>query len=220
MSTQYKTRTERACTAVRLECASHVMEDSCRTLKILGFSIASVRPNSIVLRDVPESDIKKLTEASLLHGFRIAELIGEKVLMHQEKVVPKKPLRLAIYKGDWLFSELTEETHPFVHVTQVSRGRSASGDEVQVFELNFHDHAGTLPDVRTLEGPAVVKLELRPATVEDYERLDMIPPSDLSDPVQDYKAPEGQGVPDPTLAPQSGNAPLPQAAPLDMRHWQ
>ena len=220
MSTQHKTRTERACTAIRLECASHVMEDTCRTLKAQGFSIASVRPNSIVLRDVPESDIGKLTEASMLHDFRIAGLFGEKVLMHPEKVIHKKPLRLAVYKGDWLFSELTENTHPFVHVVQVSQGKSASGGEVQVFELNFHDHAGTMPDTRTLIGPELVKLELRPATVEDYERLDMIPPSDLSDPNQGYKAPEGQGIPDPTMVPQSGNAPLPQASPLDMRHWQ
>jgi hypothetical protein len=153
--------------------------------------------NSIVLRDVRESEIQNIEVIADSYGMQITSKVGPCKFIEREVPEVRKAFKLSVEPDRWYVAENLEDTFPFVLVrdVRIERERTGSNDEDQVIEMDFYGPQHQLPVTQTVSSREAAKYGLRPATDEDFEYADMIiPVSELSRTRTPYEQ-GGHGIP-------------------------
>jgi len=181
--------------AISLEGPSDTLQEAQGTLQVAGFLVEAVGKNSILLRHVPQTQLRNLAVVLDKYGLRVANASGDMRFVKPEKKRVRKAFKLNLRAGRWYFADNIEESFPFVLVRDVSIEKTGNnGDEDQVLDLEFYGPNHVMPIRQTVSSREAAKYGLRPATEEDFEQVDMITPTteELVLPVQ----PGGHGIPD------------------------
>jgi hypothetical protein len=199
--------------AVSLEGPSANLQDAQASLKLAGLTVDTVGQNSILLRDVRESSMENVGSIAQAHALRVVGAYGKKMFIHREKAQTRKAFKLSLEEGKWYFAENLEETYPFIVVRDVHIEKTGNnGDEDQVLDLEFYSPDHAMPVRQTVTSREAAQYGLRPATEEDFEKVDMIlPVSELS--TLQLPNSDSHGIPDDTVQVDETPNPTPSQLP-------
>jgi len=122
-----------------------------------------------------------IEEAITECGCTIEALQGEKDLPLAKPPRRVRAFKLALDEGKWYFAENAEDIYPLVLVRRQQLTKVADDQggerEVQSFLLEMIDPDDGMPYQIEAEAKHVSQLGLRPATLDDFEDRDMVPPT-------------------------------------------
>jgi len=182
--------------AVALEGPANVLQEAQASLRIAGLQIEAMGANSIVLRDVRESEIENVEVIAESYGMAVTAKVGPCKFVQREVKEVRKAFKLSLETDRWYVAENLEDTFPFVLVRDIRIEKTGSnGDEDQVIEMDFYGPQHQLPVTQTVSSREAASYGLRPAADEDFEAADMIVPvSELSRTRTPYEQ-GGHGIP-------------------------
>lgn len=174
---------EQGYAAVLLTGASSVIESVAKTLSVIGERVVETSDSTILLQDVRSSHLPNIETVVAENNMTLATHGERKFLVQVPKVV-KKAFKLNLKHGKWYFADNIEEDFPFVlirdsRIEDLNDGRSHHGDidQVQMLDLEFHSTDGEMPIREIMSSVEAARFGLRPATEDDFEDHDMIPPA-------------------------------------------
>ncbi len=175
-------KTEKGWTAMVISGSEKGLQRAGRRLGSLGYPLFTTSQYRAVVDDVRESSLPALQAVVAECGCSIEALQDEKeiALPRAAQPRPKRAFRLNLDEGKWYFAENAEDIYPlvFVRKQEIVKQADDQGDEreVQTFLLELFNPEDGMPYRIDAESKHVSRLGLRPATIEDFEELDMIPP--------------------------------------------
>lgn len=137
------------------------------------------RDNALLVSDVAEHeliDIEKTAQANGVwveqvrdsHMVRLAEEAEDPNAVKQ----PKQP-NLELIEGGWY--KTNNKSLPLIHVIKVRNEIQPDGIQLWLFEVDFVA-ADALPQPATLSAEQLKSYSPKPASIDDFENLDIIPP--------------------------------------------
>ena len=174
---------EQGYTAVLLRGPSSAIEAVASTLSVLGERVVETSDTTILLQDVRDSHLPAIEAAAKSNRMTVS-VHGERTFLVQVPREIKKAFKLNLKQGKWYFADNIEEDFPFVlvrdsRIEDVNDGRPHHGDvdQVQMLDLEFHSPDGEIPIREVMSSADAAQFGLRPATEDDFEGYDMIPPA-------------------------------------------
>lgn len=156
------------------------LKRAARRLMHLGYALFTTSDFRAVLDDVRASSLPAIEEVLAECGCTIEAVHDEKDIEVQvPKARPRRAFRLSLQPGKWYFAENAEDENPLVFVRDQSIKKVADGEgeqEVQVFLVELFNPDDGLPVKAEFESRELVKFGLRPATINDFRDLDLVPP--------------------------------------------
>jgi len=192
----YVTKQTPGYAAVSLEGPRDSLQEAQASLKLAGLTVDTVGRNSILLRDVREASMGNVSTIAEAHGMQVVGAYGKKMFVQREQLVSRKAFRLSLEPDKWYFAENLEETYPFIVVRDVRIEKTGNnGDEDQVLELEFYGPDHAMPIHQLVTSREAAQYGMRPATEDDFEKMDMIVPvSELS--TLQLPGSDSHGIPD------------------------
>jgi hypothetical protein len=183
-------------TAVAIEGPASALQEAQASLRIAGLQIEAISSNSIVLRDVRESELSNIEVIAASYGMKVTSLVGPCQFIERVVKETRKAFKLAVEPDRWYVAENLEETFPFVLVRDVRIEKTGdNGDADQLIDVEFYGPNHALPVKQTVSSREAASYGLRPALDEDFEQADMIVPvSELSRTRTPYEK-GGHGIP-------------------------
>lgn len=167
-----------AVTALLISGSSKSIEDAVDALAQIGYSVNQVSAHSAVVENVLDRAVPDIQWAVETLGCSVEGEYGREEI---EPAFPrkKKAFKLALQEGKWYFAERAEDVFPLVLVRSSEIAKTATDgveEESQIFTLELLGPDDGIPYQVKISSPQIAKWGLRPATVEDFEELDIIPP--------------------------------------------
>ena len=184
--------------AVTLEGPSANLQEAQASFKLAGLIVDTVGQNSILLRDVHTASMENVNTVAEAHDLHVGGAYGEKMFVEREQVQTRKAFKLSVEKDKWYFAENLEDDYPFVVVRDVNIHKTGNnGDTDQELVLEFYGPDHTMPVQQTVTSREAAQYGMRPATEEDFDKMDMIVP--LSE-ISTLQLPgDNHGIPDDTI---------------------
>ncbi len=175
------TKEEPGFSAISVEGPSDRLPELHAALQTAGFAVDSMGANTVLIRDVRAKDVEVLQTVSAEFGASVAKSFGQKTFLKREAAPVRKAFRLNLEPGRWYVAENGDDTFPFVLVRDVRvEALGRNGDDVQVVDLEFHSPDKSMPIPQEVDSRTVAQYALRLATEEDFAKLDMVTPIEVS----------------------------------------
>lgn len=133
------------------------------------------RANALMVADVTDDELDGLVREASAHGVQVDQVCNTRgVLVAAENEVeqPKQP-DLSILSGNWY--RTNQEAFPLIHVVEARNQVDHDGVVLWLFDVDF---VGTdaLPQQATVDADQLKSYKPKPATLDDFEELDIAPP--------------------------------------------
>ncbi len=135
------------------------------------------RDNAMTVEEVAEPEMATLTRIAKDNGLHVTQVRGTHEVHLATDEPTKKMVKLDLLAGSWY--RTNQESFPLVHVTQVWNQMSPEGEEMWLFDVDLVA-SGTLPMPATMTAEQLSEYKPKPATVEDFDALDIAPPAGFS----------------------------------------
>lgn len=132
------------------------------------------RNNAMLVKDVVEEDLPHLERLADSYGVWVDQVQGvREVVAAEEKKEEEESLpEVDVAPGYWY--KINQDAYPLLHVISI---RSERGDEgkIWLYECDLVG-PGAMPMPMTFNSETLKKYKPKPASLEDFEELDIIPP--------------------------------------------
>jgi hypothetical protein len=158
---------QRAVTAINLHGGQEAIGSAKGRLEAAGFRLSPTGEYSILLENVLHGDLLEVDAIAAEHGLAL-EAFGEKEIT--TRTAAPKAFKLNLEPGKWYWADNLEDTTPLIFVKDVE-----ATSDAQMLTLEYLAPEG-LPVPVTVDSREAVEYGFRPATVEDFERYDLVAP--------------------------------------------
>jgi hypothetical protein len=139
------------------------------------------RANALLVRDVTEAELEEVHTLADAHTLTVAQVRDTRTVRiaedaESEAVPQDKQPKLDLLQGNWY--KTNQDAFPLMHVLLVRNEIDPYGQQLWLFDVDFVA-PDQLPMQATIDAVKLKGLNPKPASVEDFEVLDLIPPADL-----------------------------------------
>lgn len=164
--------------AVLLTGSDQALGDTMEALRQAGYEVSRTSSHNAIVENVLDRSLEDVRWAAEQLGCSVEGVYGEHEL---EPIAPrmKKAFKLSLQEGKWYFAENAEDIFPLVLVREIKIEKIATDgveEESQNFTLELLGPEDGLPYQVQMASKQLAKWGLRPATVGDFNELDIIPP--------------------------------------------
>lgn len=140
-----------------------------------GFNTQHYRANALLVSDVTDPELVELERIAAANDVCIDQVRDRRVikLAAEETKQPKQP-DLKVIAGGWY--KTNNDALPLIHVISVRNEVRPGGVQAWLFDIDFVA-ADALPQPATLSADQLNTYKPKPASLVDFEDLDIIPPS-------------------------------------------
>jgi hypothetical protein len=132
------------------------------------------RNNALLVQDVSSEDIAPLERLASSYGVWVENTHGKKIIAAEEKEEQEMTLpKVDLAPGYWY--KINQDTYPLMHVISLNSSTTPEGKQ-WVFEVDLVG-PGAMPMQMTINEDIAKEYKPKPASLEDFEDLDIVPPS-------------------------------------------
>ena len=134
------------------------------------------RANAMVVEEVAEPEMLTIQRIARDHNIYIADVRNShdvRIATDDEKE-PKRSVKLDLLDGGWY--RTNQEAFPLVHVTRIWNQLDPDGEEEWLFDVDLVASA-MVPMPATMSAEQLSEYKPKPATLNDFEELDIVPPA-------------------------------------------
>lgn len=140
------------------------------------------RPNALLIADVTNPELLAIERVADAHGAQIEQvrdthqvrLAAEEDAEHPDAVEQPKQPKLELLAGGWY--KTNQDAAPLIHIITSRSEVLEDGIMVWLFEVDMVS-ADAMPQPATLSAEQLKSYSPKPASLEDFEKLDIVPPA-------------------------------------------
>lgn len=144
------------------------------------FTCDHYRDHALLVQDVIDEELLDLQRAAESYGLSVAQVRDQRQVRVAEEETDdsdkKSKVKLDLLQGNWYKTDKGEL--PLIHVLHARNELTDDGQELWLFDVDFVA-ADRLPMQATLSAEQLKEYNPKPASVEDFEDLDIAPPAGL-----------------------------------------
>ncbi|KKM78715.1 hypothetical protein LCGC14_1357150, partial [marine sediment metagenome] len=155
------------------------LEQIKQVLSAEHFSCHHYRRNALLVADVADHELTDIEYTAAQHGAAVEQIRDTHQVRLAEEEDPNavkqtKQPNLELLEGGWY--RTNQEAFPLLHVIKVRNEIPQDGVQVWLFEVDLVA-ADALPQPVTLSAEQLKGYSPKPASLDDFEKLDIIPPA-------------------------------------------